>query len=489
MGLLYGSTRRSTKGIRQVQLSHTSRRTSAVFDDPNLVSSAGLVPVVALAESAGLAALVQERLSVPTDKGANAGLKVTSLVAGMVAGADSIDDMALLRHGGMRRAFARAYAPSTLGSFLRAFTFGHVRQLDAVASRFVIGLADQTPLMGSPRAESAQTTGTGHVLVDVDDTVVEVHGYAKQGAGFGYSGVRGLNALLATVTTTGTAPVVVAQRLRKGSCGSPRGAKRLVADALKTTGALTDAQPLVRADSAFYGRGLVGAAVRAGADVSVTVRMDPKVKAAIAAIDDHAWQSIEYTDAVFDEATGRWISRAEVAEIDFTAFATQKKAERVPGRLVVRRIPDLNPEAKDGQETFFDTWRFHAFFTTTDPQVLDTVTADKTHRGHAVIEQVHADLKNSAMAHLPSGRFPANAAWLVLAVIAFNLTRAAATLTGPDLAKATTATIRRKLITVPARIASSARRVTLHLPSAWPWEAAWLQMFTHGCGPPDAATS
>jgi hypothetical protein len=391
--------------------------------------------------------------------------------------------MALLRHGGMSRVFARAYAPSTLGSFLRAFTFGHVRQLDAVASRFLTALADQTPLLDQSSAESE------HVLVDVDDTIIEVHGYAKQGAGFGYSGVRGLNALLATVTTTDGAPVVVAQRLRKGSCGSPRGARRLVTDALATTGALTDAKPLVRADSAFYGRGLVGAAVRAGADVSVTVRMDPKVKAAITTIGDDAWVTIEYTDAVFDEVTGRWISRAEVAEIEFTAFASQTKSDRVPGRLVVRRIPDLNPRSTDGQERLFDTWRFHAFFTTTDPTVLDTVSADKTHRGHAVIEQVHADLKGSALAHLPSGRFAANAAWLVLAVIAFNLTRAAATLTGPELAKATTATVRRKLITVPARIASSARRLTLHLPSAWPWEAAWLQLFTHGCGPPTAATS
>jgi hypothetical protein len=466
-----------------MQLSHTSRATSAVFDDPNLVSSAGLAPVVALAESAGLAALAQEHLSVPTDKGANAGLKVTSLVAGMVAGADSIDDMALLRHGGMSRVFARAYAPSTLGSFLRAFTFGHVRQLDAVASRFLTRLGGQTPLLGSPRAE------TEHVLVDVDDTIIEVHGYAKQGAGFGYSGVRGLNALLATATTTDAAPVVVAQRLRKGSCGSPRGAKRLVADALKTTGALTDARPLVRADSAFYGRGLVGAAVRAGADVSVTVRMDPKVKAAITTIGDQAWQTIEYTDAVFDEATGRWVSRAEVAEVPFIAFAAQKKSDRVPGRLVVRRIPDLNPTSKDGQETLFEVWRFHAFFTTTDPGVLDTVAADKTHRGHAVIEQVHADLKNSALVHLPSGHFAANAAWLVLAVIAFNLTRAAATLTGPQLARATAATIRRKLITVPARLASSARRITLHLPTAWPWETAWTRLFAHGCGPPAAATT
>ena len=266
-----------------MRLSHTLGSTSAVFDDPNLVSSAGLVPVLALADSAGLRALAGEHLSVPGDKGANAGLKVASLVAGMVAGADSIDDMALLRHGGMGRVFARAYAPSTLGSFLRAFTFGHVRQLDAVASRFLTALAAQAPqVLGD---------GTGaRVLVDVDDTIIEVHGHAKQGAGFGYSGVRGLNALLATVTTTGSAPVVVAQRLRKGSCGSPRGAKRLVADALKSVNKLHpgDGKPLLRADSAFYGAPTVGAAVRAGAQVSVTVRLDPKVKAAITTIGEHA---------------------------------------------------------------------------------------------------------------------------------------------------------------------------------------------------------
>src|SRR6186997_897509 len=201
-----------------MRLSHTLARTSVAFDDPNLVSTAGLVPVLALADRAGLRELADEHLSVPGDKGANAGLKVASLVAGMVAGADSIDDMALLRHGGMIRVFTRAYAPSTLGSFLRAFTFGHVRQLDAVASRFLSGLADQTPLFGSPRTGSSGLAEAGHVLLDVDDTIIEVHGYAKQGAGFGYSGVRGLNALLATVTTTGSAPLVVAQRLRKGSC-------------------------------------------------------------------------------------------------------------------------------------------------------------------------------------------------------------------------------------------------------------------------------
>jgi nucleoside-diphosphate-sugar epimerase len=176
------------------------------------VSAAGLVPVLALADRAGLRRLADEHLSVPGDKGANAGLKVASLVAGMVAGADSIDDMALLRHGGMGRVFARAYAPSTLGSFLRSFTFGHVRQLDALASRFLTRLAAQ-----GERAAQVVGDGTGgRVLVDIDDTIIQVHGHAKQGAGFGYSGVRGLNALLATVTTTGSAPVVVAQRLRKG---------------------------------------------------------------------------------------------------------------------------------------------------------------------------------------------------------------------------------------------------------------------------------
>jgi len=467
-----------------MKLSHTRPVSSAAFDEPNLVSCAGLVPVLALARTAGLHALAQEHLSVPTDKGANAGLKVASLVMGMVAGADSIDDMGLLRHGGMGKVFTRAYAPSTLGSFLREFTFGHVRQLDAVASRFLAGLAARSPLVAGIKG----TEGT--VLVDVDDTIIEVHGYTKAGSGYGYSGVRGLNALLATVTTPAAAPVIVAQRLRKGSCGSPRGAKRIVADALAAVTRLrspdTSGTPLVRMDSAFYGRPAVLTAVRAGAQVSVTVRSDPKVKAAISAIPDDAWTAIEYTDAVFDEGSCQWISRAEVAEIEFTAFASAPKADRVPGRLVVRRIPDLNPKTPDGQGELFDTWRFHAFFTTS---TLDTVTADKTHRGHAIIEAVHADLKASALAHLPSSSFTANSAWLVLAVMAFNLTRAAAAITGPALAKATTPTIRRKLIAVPARIATSARRATLHLPTAWPWETAWTQLFTRVCGPPAAATT
>lgn len=456
-----------------MQLSHTHPVASATFDEPNLVSSAGLVPVMALAGEARLRELADEHLTLPGDTGANAGLKLSSLVAGMVAGVNNIDGMALLRHGGMRKLFASGYAPSTLGSFLRSFTFGHVRQVEAVASRFLLGLGENTGVLGDPG-------DTGTVMVDLDDTIIEVHGYAKQGAAFGYSGIRGLNAVLATVATDQIAPVIAAQRLRKGNVGSPRGAARLATDALALVrrSALAGRPVLVRADSAFYSHSLVHAARKAGADVSITMRMLPNVKKAIAAIDESAWTAIKYTDAIYDEATGTWVSRAEVAEIPFTAFVSKGQPDQMPGRLVVRRIPDLNPRKDAGQDTLFDTWRFHAFFTTTDSADTGTVAADQIHRQHAIIENVHADLKNSALAHLPSGKFNANAVWLACAVMAFNLTRAAATLTRTQaLVKATTATIRRTIIAVPARIATSARRLHLHLPTGWPWENAWRTLY------------
>lgn len=469
-----------------MKLSHTPAAVSVRFDDPNLVSASGLVPAMRLAHSADLQGLVDEHLSVPTDKGANAGLKVVSLVAGMVAGADSIDDMAMLRHGGMKKLFTRIYAPSTLGSFLRKFTFGHVRQLDAVASRVLGALVGLSWLLGYPQQQQPATPV--YALIDVDDTIIEVHGHKKQGVGFGYSRVRGLNALIATLATASTAPIIVAQRLRKGSCGSPRGANRLIADAVKQARRLLPAGTpvLVRMDSAYWGRPSVWAAIRGGAKVSVTTKMSSTVKAAIASIEEEAWIKIKYTNAILDTDTKQWISKAEVAETPFTAFSSMKQTEQVPGRLVVRRIPDFNAATKAaaGQDGLFDAWRFHAFFTTAAPEVLDTVAADKTHRGHAVIEQINADLKSFALAHLPSGVFTANAAWLVLAVMAFNLLRAAATLAGGGMAKAATATIRRKLITVPARIASSARRIVMHLPTAWPWEDAWTDLFNRVNDPP-----
>ncbi len=298
-----------------------------------------------------------------------------------------------------------------------------------------------------------------------------------------------LNTLIATASTASSAPVILAQRLRN----SAKGAARIVNDALATlrhtSGPNTSPAVLVRADSAFYGHATIGTAIKAGVDVSVAVRMDPVVKAAIATIPEGAWTTIEYTDAIRDEATGQWISKAEVAETEFIAFRSRKKAEHVTRRLVVRRIPDLNPK-KAEQPTLFDTFRHHAFFTTTDSEQSDTVAADKTHRAHAIIEQVHADLKNGPLAHLPSGVFAANSAWLVLAVIAFNLARTAEILVdhAGRLSRATTATIRRTLIQVPARIAHSARRITLHLPNAWPWEEGFLRLFATSHSPPAAAS-
>ena len=290
-----------------MQLPHTRRVVSATFDDPNLVSVAGLVPVMKLAQKAGLRSLADEWLSVPTDKGANAGLKVSSLVGRMVAGADSINDMAVLRHGAMGKVFDRPYAPTTLGSFLRTFTLGHVRQLDAVASRFLGNLAEQTPLL--PGAVTDDADG-GYVFVDVDDTIIEVHSYAKQGSGYGYSGVRGINALLATVKTKTSAPVIIGQRLRRGACGSPRGAAKLIGDALacvKRLRGTTGARVLFRADSAFYGYACLKAAIRAGAAVSVTARMDKAViesfwgRMQVELLNRRRWNTrLELANAIFE---------------------------------------------------------------------------------------------------------------------------------------------------------------------------------------------
>jgi len=453
-----------------VRASHVA---AATFDDPNLVSCAGLVPVLELAEQAGLHDLVEQHVRLNRPGGANAAVKVLALIAGMVAGADSIDDMAMLRHGAMRRLFTGVRAPSTLGTFLRAFTFGHVRQLDAVAERLLARLAGRAPLL----------LGAGELAyLDVDDTVRATHGYAKQGAAVGYTGVKGLNALLATLSTRTSAPVIVAARLRKGSTASVKGALRLVVDALRAARAAGATGTLiVRADSAFYSREVLFACRRHGARFSVTARLDTAVRAAITAIPADAWTTIEYPQAVYDEQSQQWISRAEVAETSYTAFASQAKRKRLTARLIVRRIPDLAVE----QDPLFPTWRYHAVFTDSP---LPTLQAEKDHRAHAIVEQVIADLKNSALAHLPSGHFAANSAWLVLATIAFNLTRAAGTLAGALHARATTGTLRAQLVNVPARLARSGRRLVLHLPSNWPWQAAWQRLLTAARhGPPAVA--
>jgi hypothetical protein len=382
--------------------------------------------------------------------------------------------MDLLRHGAMRRLFTGIRAPSTLGTFLRTFTFGHVRQLDAVASRLLINLAGQAPLL--PGADEL-------AYLDVDDTLRQTYGYAKHGAGRGYTGVKGLNALLAIVSTPSSAPVIAAARLRNGSTNSARGAHRFVTDALITARKAGATGTLVlRADSAYYGSEVIGAATRQGARFSITARQDKAVRTAIASIEPGAWTTIKYTNAIFDEDQQRWISDAEVAEIPYTAFTSKPKAKHVKAKLIVRRVTDMNP---NNQSELFTAYRYHAVFTNSPLEMLE---AEKTHRAHAIIEQVIADLKNGPLAHLPSGHFWANSAWLVCATMAFNLTRAAGTLASTFHAKATTGTIRAQLITIPGRLARSARRLTLHLPTGWPWQKAWTQLATAANSPPLAVS-
>ncbi len=468
--LVEGSIRHGEKGIREVRVCH---EVPSVFDDPNLVSCAGLAPVLRLAERSGLHGLVEDHVHLVKAGGVNAPRKVAGLVAGMVAGADSIDDMDLLRHGAMKRLFTGVRAPSTLGTFLRSFSFGHVRQLDAVASRLLIGLAGRAPLL----------PGAGELAyLDVDDTLKQTYGYAKQGAGRGYTGVKGLNALLAVVSTPGSAPLIAAARLRRGGTNSARGADRFVADALVTANKAGATGTLVlRADSAYYGHDVIAAVLRQGACFSITARQDNAVRKAISTIDGSTWTHIKYTNALFDEASGQWLSDAEVAEVDYTAFTSKPKAKHIRARLIVRRVKDMNP---NNQSELFTAYRYHAVFTNSPLPILE---AEKAHRAHAIVEQVIADLKSGPLAHLPSGHFWANSAWLVCAAMAFNLTRAAGVLASTFHARATTGTIRAQLITVPGRLARSARRLTLHLPTGWPWQTAWQQLATTVNSPPQAA--
>ena len=437
-----------------------------------------------LAESCDLHGIVRERLHVPSDKGSNASGKVATIVAGMLTGADSIDDLDVVRHGGMPALFGGVYAPSTLGEFLRAFAHGHVRQLQGVSREFLIQLARQTPLL----------PGAGAVtFIDVDSLLRRMYGKKKQGVGFGHAKVggykvllRGYNPLVATISTPDAAPVIAATQLRAGNASSARGAASLVAEAIATTKAALSAQPrpaageiVVRADSAFYSRKVIAACRRSGVRFSITIRIDAKVRKAIEAVAADAWVEIEYPQPIWDDEQQRFVSRAQIAEIGYTAFEGTRDA--VTARLIVRRIPDLNKNAVDGQGELFPVWRYHGAFTDS-PFVL--VQAEAQHRGHAVIEQVFAELIDGPLAHLPSGRFDANNAWLTCIAIAHNLTRAAATLAGRRYATARPATIRRHLINLAGRIARHARGLTIHLPQHWPWQHPWFRLFTAAHAPP-----
>jgi hypothetical protein len=443
---------------------HAATAVDIAFDDPNLIADAGLVPVVALAEQIGLPALVGEHVRIigaANSAGANPAAKVMSLLAGMIAGADSIEDIDRLRHAGNQAVFDQIRAPSTLGSFLRAFTHGHVQQLNALLRQSLIRLAERAPLL--PGAEQV-------VFVDLDSTHRRVYGHAKQGAAVGrLKGKKTLHPLLVTASTPLARPVVVAVRMRRGKAADVRGAPRLLAEALTTVRALVPtATVIVRGDSKFYTAEVVATAARYGAAVSLTTGANPSVHAAIGQISDTAWRAIHYPNAFVDQDTGQLVSDAEVAEIGYTAFTSGPKKRQARGRLVVRRVKRLG--RGPDQDGLFDAWRYHAVFVTSDFEMLQ---AEACHRDHAIVEQLIADGAASALAHLPSGSFNANAAWAVLWAIAHNLTRATGVLASAFHARATTPTIRAHLINVPARLARHSRRLTLHLPQQWPWEPAW----------------
>lgn len=463
-----------------MQSSHAATAVDIAFDDPNLIADAGLVPVLALAEQIGLPELVGEHVAIEgaaNSAGANPAAKVMSLVAGMIAGADSIDDVDRLRHAGNAVVFDEIRAPSTLGTFLRAFSHGNVQQLNAVLRRSLIALAERTPLL--PGADQV-------VYVDLDSSHRQVYGYAKQGAEVGrLKGKKTLHPLLAIASTPIARPVLVAVRMRRGKSADVRGAPRFLAEALATVRAIAPtAKIVVRGDSKFYTADVVATAARYGAAVSLTTGSNPSVNAAIGQIPDTVWTAIHYPNAFVDEDTGELVSDAEVAQTPYTAFTSKPKNKRVDGRLVVRRVKRLNPKTASGQDGLFDVWRYHAVFVTSDFEMLQ---AESQHRDHAIVEQLIADGAASALAHLPSGSFNANAAWAVLWAIAHNLTRASGALASAFHARATTPTIRAHLINVPARLARSARRLTLHLPEQWPWEPAWANLHTAIHRPPPRA--
>ncbi|HEY8718267.1 IS1380 family transposase [Pengzhenrongella sp.] len=464
-----------------MQLSHAWSKATPKFDDEALVSCAGLVPVMALAERAGLSELISAKVAITTTRVKSAAVnpagKLTSIIAGMAAGADSIDDLDVIRSGGMPRLFGGVYACSTLGQFLREFSHGHALQLASVARAHLVSLVGHSGLL--PGIEQ-------QAFVDIDSLLRPVYGHAKQGASFGHTKIagrqvlrKGLSPLATTISTQHGAPVVAGIRLRAGRAGSGKGAASMVREAISTARAAgASGDILLRGDSAYGNSAVVNACLRAGARFSLVLTKNPAVARAIATIAEDAWIPVHYPGAVVDPDTGQLISDAEVAEVGFTAFAST--GHPVTARLIVRRVRD-----RARLDELFPVWRHHPFFTNnTEP----TAQADITHRRHAIIETVFADLIDGPLAHQPSGRFAANNAWAICAAMTHNLLRAAGTLTSPKHAVARGATLRRQIVTVPARLARPQRRPVLHLPAHWPWAehwtALWHKVFGPATGPP-----
>jgi hypothetical protein len=401
------------------------------FDDRRAVSDAGIMLVATLAARLGVEALAGRLVRLGDRVGAaNAGRKVMTLIYAMVLGADCIDDADMLRSGRLSALLGRVAAPSTLGTFLRAFTFGHVRQLDRL-------LAETLRRAWAGGAGP----GGGRLVVDVDSFIGEVHGYHKQGAGFGYTRRRGYHPLLATRADSGE---VLHVRLRKGSAASPRGALRFVDELIaRVARAGATGTKLLRADSAFWNKKIIARLERTGWRYSIGVRLRFWVTDAIEAIPEDAWRPLDdYPDD----------GEAQIAETT------------APGgrRLVVRRTRLVGCQAE-----LWPDWRHFAFITN---RIEPLELVESEHRQHAVIELAIRDLKDQALAHFPSGRFNANAAWTVIACLAHNLLRWTTVIGLPASTVPTARTVRRRLLALPGRLTRTARQWTLHLPARWPWQ-------------------
>jgi hypothetical protein len=411
------------------------------FNDPGLISDAGLLLCATLTDRLGIEELVNESVwlghGVP---GASLpGRKVMTLIHGMLAGADSIDDMNVLRAGATQAVLGhRVMAPSTLGTFLRAFTFGHVRQLDRVLDVAV------------SRAWAAGV-GPGELplVLDMDSFVGEVYGYAKGGAGYGYTHKLGYHPLLATRSDTGE---VIHIRNRTGSANTQRGAERFVDELLARVRRAGHRGPIVlRADNGFENHRLMNRLDRQGVEFSIGAKQNKKIRALITTIPETAWVTVA------DYSPG---GEAQIAETVLKGW-----------RLVVRRTRLTDPE----QLALWPDWRHHAFLTN---RTVPLITADIDHRDHAQIELVIRDLKDQALAHFPSGDMHANSAWTVIAAIAHNLARWTTLIGAPNQPVQTARTRRHQLLRVPGRIVRTARRWTLRLPARWPWQTAYLTCLT-----------
>jgi len=403
-----------------------------VFDDERVVSDAGVALVATLAGRLGVERLAGRfvRLRGERPGAANAGRKVMALIYAMVLGADCIDDCEVLRAGRTRRLLGGWLpAPSTLGTFLRAFTFGHVRQLDQLLAE---------ALTRAWRAGAGP--GDERLVVDVDSFVGEAYGYEKEGVGFGYTKRRGYHPLLASRAGTGE---VLHIRLRRGQAASARGVLRFAEELIaRVTRAGATGEKLFRADSAFWNKKLIARLQNAGWAYSISVRLQFWVKDAVASIPEQAWQPLE------DYPEG---GEAQIAEI------------MVEGkRLIVRRTRLLGPQAE-----LWPDWRYFPFLTNrSDP--LEVVEAE--HRQHAVVELTIRDLKDQALAHFPSGQFNANSAWTVIACLAHNLLRWTSVIGLSGETVRVARTVRRRLLQIPGRLTRTGRQWTLHLPARWPWQ-------------------